>query len=150
MDEQERSRISGEVYRQLQEADEKCIRSLEGVIRDYVHTCLDAGSYSPKYPDVDIANNAVRNGLIRHLKENKKPSLYFKEHIKRFKDYISKELIPYFYKVSTAYLNGSPIIPVTPAALTAAGVILCEGLNGSERSWCNTVNLRITAAISVR
>lgn len=98
MDEQERSRISGEVYRQLQEADEKCIRSLEGVIRDYVHICLDAGSYSPKYPDVDIANNAFRNGLIRHLKENKKPSLYFKEHIKRFKDYISKELIPYFYK----------------------------------------------------
>ena len=98
MDEQERSRISGEVYRQLQEADEKCIMSLDGEIRDYVHTCLDLGSYSPKYPDVDIANNAFRNGLIRHLQENKKPSLYFKEHIKRFKDYISKELIPYFYK----------------------------------------------------
>ena len=98
MDEHERSKIANEVYRELEAANEKCIASLDSDIRDYIHTCLDAGSYSPKYPDVDIANNAFRNGLIRHLQENKQPSLYFKERISKFKDYISKELIPYFYK----------------------------------------------------
>ncbi|MBO6206540.1 MAG: DUF4132 domain-containing protein [Lachnospiraceae bacterium] len=98
MDEQERSRISGEVYRQLQEADEKCIMSLDGEIRDYLIAAEDATRYTPKYPDLDLSTNAFCNGLISHLQDNKQPSLYFKEHIKRFKDYISKELIPYFYK----------------------------------------------------
>nr|MCR5128001.1 hypothetical protein [Lachnospiraceae bacterium] len=75
MDEQERSRISGEVYRQLQEADEKCIMSLDGEIRDYLIAAEDAARYTPKYPDLDLSTNAFRNGLISHLQENKQPSL---------------------------------------------------------------------------
>ena len=98
MDEKERSRIANEVYRELEATDEQCIAALDGEIRDYLIAAEDAARYTPKYPDLDLSTNAFRNGLISHLQENKQPSLYFKEHIKRFKDYISRELIPYFYK----------------------------------------------------
>ncbi|MCR5118069.1 MAG: DUF4132 domain-containing protein [Lachnospiraceae bacterium] len=98
MDEQERSRIITELDRDFKAADEALINSLYPDIRDYIHYCIDFKNYYKAYPDLDMSKNGFRNGLIDRLKENKRPSEYFKKHIDKFKAFISKDLIPYFYK----------------------------------------------------
>ncbi|MCR4585307.1 MAG: DUF4132 domain-containing protein [Lachnospiraceae bacterium] len=98
MDEQERRKIITEVERELKDADEALIGSLDPDIRDYIRYCEDFKNYYRAYPDLDMKNNRFRNGLISHLKENNSPSEYFKKHIDKFKTYISQELLPYFYK----------------------------------------------------
>ncbi len=98
MDEQERSRVITEIDREFKAADEALVKSLDPDIRDYIHYCDDYKNYYKAYPDLDMSKNQFRTGLISHLKDKKSPSGYFQKHISKFKDFISKELIPYFYK----------------------------------------------------